>query len=245
MRTYGFAEDRYREAADQGVRFVRWEPSGKPEVSAARDEEGQPVLRITVPDIILGQPLAIDADLVTLSAAVVPSSGTPEITRLFKVPVNPDGFFQEAHVKLRPVDFAADGIFMCGASHYPKLISETISQAYGAAGRAVTLLSHETVTASGAVCEVEEQECVSCGACITACTYDAIHWRETPVGKKAEVNPALCKGDGLCCAKCPTNAVILKHFTDEEIFNQIDAALSDSWGSTRKKAPEELQEVGT
>ena len=136
-------------------------------------------------------------------------------------------FFQEAHVKLRPVDFAADGIFLCGTAHYPKNISEAVSQAYGAAGRAVTLLSQDTVTASGSVCEVREDDCVSCGACITACTYGAIELRDTPKGKKAWVNPVLCKGDGLCCAKCPTAAIVLKHFTDDEIISQIDAALLD------------------
>jgi heterodisulfide reductase subunit A len=113
-------------------------------------------------------------------------------------------------------------------AHYPKHISEAISQAYGAAGRAVTLLSHDTVTASGAVCEVDEDGCVSCGACITACAYGAIGWHDTPGGRKARVNPVLCKGDGLCCAKCPTGAVMLKHFTDEEVLNQIDAALADA-----------------
>jgi len=235
MRTYGFKEDYYLDAAEKGVRFVRWEPDGKPEVEATKDEAGDPILRVTVPDPILGQRLAIDADFVALSVAVVPSAGNQEIVRFFKVAVNPDGFFQEAHVKLRPVDFAADGVFLCGANHYPKHISESISQAHGAAGRAATLLAQDTVTASGAVCEVEEHDCVSCGACITACAYGAIHWRETPAGKKAEVNPVLCKGDGLCCAKCPTDAIVLKHFTNEEVFDQIDAALSDSWSSTDEK----------
>ncbi len=225
MRTYGFKEDYYLEAAEKDVKFIRWEAAEKPQVEPAV-EEGRPVLRVTVPDPILGQRLAVDGDLVVLSAAVIPSAGSVEIARKFKVAMNPDGFFQEAHVKLRPVDFAADGVFMCGTSHYPKHLTETISQAHGAAGRAVTLLSQETVTASGSVCEVEEDECVSCGACITACTYGAIEFRETPKGKKAVVNPVLCKGDGLCCAKCPTNAVRLKHFTDEEVFDQIDAALS-------------------
>jgi heterodisulfide reductase subunit A len=234
MRTYGFKEDYYFEAADKGVRFVRWEPQGKPEVEPAKDEEGKAVLRVTVPDAILGARLAIDADVVALSAAVVPSAGNPEISRLFKVPVNPDGFFQEAHVKLRPVDFAADGIFMCGANHYPKHLSEAVSQAYGAAGRAVTLLSHETVTASGSVCAVEESACIGCGACIAVCTYDAIHWRETKTGKKAEVNPGLCKGDGLCCSNCPTGAIVLSHYTNEELFNQIDAALSETWSSKKE-----------
>jgi heterodisulfide reductase subunit A len=151
--------------------------------------------------------------------------GSREIARLFKAPLSPDGFFQEAHVKLRPVDFAVEGVYMCGTAHYPKPISETIAQAYGAAGRAVTLLSQDTVTASGAVCEVNEHDCVSCGACITACTYGAIEFCETPKGKKARVNPILCKGDGLCNARCPTNAIMLKHYTDEEVFCQIDAAV--------------------
>ena len=227
MRTYGFKEDSYLEAARKDVKFIRWEPAEKPVVEPAV-EEGRPVLRVTVPDPILGKKLAVDGDLVVLSAAVVPSTGSVDVARKFKVAMNPDGFFQEAHVKLRPVDFAADGIFMCGTSHYPKHLAETISQAHGAAGRAVTLLSHDTVTASGSVCEVEEDDCVACGACMTACAYGAIDFRETPIGKKAVVNPVLCKGDGLCCAKCPTNAIVLKHFTDAEVFDQIDAALAVS-----------------
>jgi len=224
MRTYGFAEDYYREAAEKDVKFIRWEPDDKPQVESAT-AEGKPILRINVPDPILGQRLALDADLLVLSAAVIPSKGSREIARLFKVPLSPDGFFQEAHVKLRPVDFAAEGVYLCGTAHYPKPISETISQAYGAAGRAVTLLSHDLVTASGAVCEVKEDDCVACGACITACAYGAIEFYETPKGKKAHVNPILCKGDGLCNAKCPTHAIMLKHYTDEEVFDQIDAAV--------------------
>ncbi|MFC2158637.1 FAD-dependent oxidoreductase [Acidobacteriota bacterium] len=224
MRTYGFKEDYYRKAAEKDVKFIRWEPDDKPQVETVT-ERGDPVLRVNVPDPILGQRLILDADLLVLSAAVVPSKRSQETARLFKAPLSPDGFFQEAHVKLRPVDFASEGVYLCGTAHYPKHISETISQAYGAAGRAVTLLSSDTVTASGAVCEVKEQDCVSCGACITACTYGAIEFRETPLGKKASVNPILCKGDGLCNAKCPTNAISLKHYTDDEVFCQIDAAI--------------------
>ncbi len=228
MRTYGFSEDYYREAADKGVRFIRYEPPDEPEVEAGESEEGRPVLKVTVPDYILGMKLELDADIVALAAAVIPSSGSQEISRLFKVPLNPDGFFQEAHVKLRPVDFAAEGIFLCGTAHYPKHIPEAINQAYGAAGRALTLLSHDIVTVSGSVCEVNESKCISCGACITACAYDAIEFRETPQGKKAVVNPVLCKGDGLCNAKCPTGAILLKHFTDEELLSQIDAAVPEA-----------------
>ena len=218
MRTYGFAEDYYREAAENNVRFVRWEPESRPQVEADVD-----ALQVTVKDLVLGQELVIEADLVVLSAAVVPSAGSVEAARLYKVAMNPDGFFQEAHVKLRPVDFAADGVFLCGTAHYPKHISESVGQALGAAGRAGALLSQDTVTASGSVCDVAEDACVSCGACISACTYGAIEFHGTP--KKARVNPVLCKGDGLCNAKCPTNAIILKHFTDVEIMQQIDAAL--------------------
>ena len=223
MRTYGYKEDYYREAASKGVRFIRYEPEHQPVVEAT-ETEGRQVLRVTVPDPILGQELTLDADLVALAAAVIPSSTSPELSKLFKVPLNPDGFFQEAHVKLRPVDFAADGIFLCGTAHYPKHLPETISQAYGAAGRAIGVLSKNSVIATGAICDVNEDACVACAGCITACAYDAIDFHETPRGKKAHVNPVLCKGDGLCNAKCPTGAIYLKHYTNEEIFSQIDAA---------------------
>ncbi len=225
MRTYGFNEDFYREASEKEVRFIRYTPEDSPEVAAVVSE-GKPVLQVSVTDPILGQRLAIDADCLALAAAVIPSSSTREIAGLFKVTLSPDDFFKEAHVKLRPVEFATEGVYLCGLAHYPKHIPETINQAYGAAGRVLTLLSHDTVIASGAVCEVNDDDCVSCGACITACTYGAIEFRETPKGRKAWVNPILCKGDGLCNAKCPTNAIVLKHFTDEEIVSQIDAVVT-------------------
>ena len=226
MRTYGFREDYYREAADLDVKFIRYEPENKPEIEAV-EEGGKSILRVTVPDLVLGQRLELDADVVSLAAAVIPSETTSKIASQFKVTLSPDEFFKEAHVKLKPVEFAADGVFLCGTAHYPKHIQETINQAYGAAGRVLTLLSHDTVVASGSVCEVNEYDCVSCGACITACTYGAIEFKETPKGKKAWVNPVLCKGDGLCNAKCPTSAIVLKHFTDETLLSQIDAAVTD------------------
>ncbi|MFH1999260.1 MAG: 4Fe-4S dicluster domain-containing protein, partial [Planctomycetota bacterium] len=224
MRTYGFKEDFYREAADKDVKFIQYDPKNPPQVEAAENEEGRPCVRVTVLDPILDSLLELDADILSLAAAVIPSSQAREIAGLFKVTLNPDDFFKEAHVKLRPVEFAADGVFLCGTAHYPKHIEETINQAYGAAGRVLTLLSHDTVVASGSVAEVTEHDCISCGACMTACAYDAIEFRDTPKGPKAWVNPILCKGDGLCNAKCPTNAIMLKHFTDEAISSQIDAA---------------------
>jgi heterodisulfide reductase subunit A len=227
MRTYGRKEDHYREAADRDVKFVRYTPEDAPAV-AATTADGRPVLRVTVPDPVLGKQLELDADIVSLAAAVVPAASTEAVAALFKVNLSPDGFFKEAHVKLRPVEFAADGVFLCGTAHYPKHIDETINQAYGAAGRVLTLLSHDTVTASGSVCEVNERDCVACGACVTACSYGAIELCDTPNGKKARVNPVLCKGDGVCNAKCPTCAIVLKHFTDAEILGQIDAATAEA-----------------
>jgi len=223
MRTYGFNEDYYREAAGKDVRFIRYEPDDEPQVEAV-SEDGRSILRVTLPDYILGKKLEIDADIIALAAAVIPSAGTREVETFFKVGLNPDGFFKEAHAKLRPVEFATEGVYLCGIAHYPKLISETVSQAYGAAGRVLTLLSNDIVTASGSICEVDRNKCISCGACIATCTYGAIEFIETEKGKKAEVNPVLCKGDGLCNAVCPTGAIQLKHFTDEELLSQIDAA---------------------
>jgi len=227
VRTYGFKEDYYREAASKDVRFIRYEPEDPPVVEPGEAEDGRSVLKVTATDYVLGKKLELDADVVALAAAVVPTAATKEVAGQFKVTLSPDGFFKEAHVKLRPVEFATDGVYLCGLAHYPKFMQETINQSYGAAGRVLTLLSHDTVVASGSVAEVDENKCVSCGACITACTYGAIEFYESPAGRKARVNPVLCKGDGLCNTKCATNAIVLKHFTDEEVMSEIDAALPE------------------
>jgi len=221
MRTYGFKEDFYRDASNQDIKFIRYEPLDPPQVEAT-EEGGRPILRVTTTDYILGKKIAIDADFLALAAAVIPSAATKEIAALFKVTLSPDGFFKEAHVKLKPVEFAADGVYLCGLAHYPKFIQETINQAYGAAGRVLTLLSRDIVVASGSVCQVNEKACMGCGACVAVCTYGALELRETKQGKKVFVNSVLCKGDGLCNAKCPTGAISLKHFNDDEICSEID-----------------------
>jgi heterodisulfide reductase subunit A2 len=226
IRTYGFSEDYYRKASEQEVKFIRYTPEEKPVVEAVQ-AEGRPVVRVAVPDPILGQEIAIDADYLVLSAAIVAPEGNRDISQQFKISLGPDDFFKEAHVKLRPVEFSTQGVFLCGLAHYPKHIPEAVNQAYGAASRAITLLSHDQVTVSGAVCEVEESKCMACGSCIEACAYQAIAYRTTKQGKKATVNPVLCKGDGLCNAKCPTGAIYLKHFTDEDLLSQIDGALAE------------------
>jgi heterodisulfide reductase subunit A len=226
IRTYGLNEDYYREAASKDIKFIRYKPENEPEVEEV-EEEGRDILRVTVPDYILGKKLELDADALVLAAAIIPAAGSKEIGEFFKVTSSTDGYFQEAHVKLRPVDFSTDGVYLCGTAHYPKFMSETISQAYGAAGRALTILSHETIVASGSVCRVDESKCISCGACIAACTYGAIEFQETPQGRKAAVKSVLCKGDGLCTTKCPTRAISLKHYTHDVLMSQINAAVPD------------------
>ena len=168
--------------------------------------------------------------------ATMPAESNPELARILSVPLSSEGFFMENNLKLRPMDFTREGIYLAGLAHYPKFIQETINQAYGAAGRVLTLLSHDTVVASGSVCEVNEKKCMGCGACITACTYGAIEFRDTKQGKKAVVNPVLCKGDGLCNATCPTGAIFLKHFTDDAMLHQIDALFLQKGSHEEKEA---------
>lgn len=239
MRTYGFNEDYYREAASKEVRFIRYESEDKPVVEPGEAEDGRPVLKVTATDYILNKKLELDADIVSLAAAIIPSESTKDIANLFKVTLSLDGFFKEAHVKLRPVEFATDGVYLCGLAHYPKFMQETINQSYGAAGRVLTLLSNDVVTASGSVCEIEEKRCMGCGACVNVCTYGALELRETRQGKKAFINPVLCKGDGLCNSKCPTGAIKLKHYTDDEIVAELDAALEDLFTGELKAVGED------
>jgi heterodisulfide reductase subunit A len=221
MRTYGFKEDYYREAAEKDIKFIRYEPGERPEVEAV-EAEGRPVLRITITDSILGKKLALDADLVALAAAVIPSATSDEISKLFKVALNPDGFFQEAHVKLRPVDFAADGVFLCGTAHYPKHITETISQALGAAGRAATVLSKERLATGAEIAHIIEELCVGCQGCMEICPYGAIFYDEER--GKCEINAVLCKGCGGCAATCPSGSIRLDGFRHDQMYAQIEGA---------------------
>jgi heterodisulfide reductase subunit A len=218
IRSYGFREDYYLQAREKGILFIQYEPERKPEIVF---EKGN--LSLSFYDSTLEMEGELNPDLLVLSSPVIPE-GSQELAQLLRLSLNGDGFFMEAHMKLRPLDVATDGIFLCGMAHYPKYIPETIDQANGAALRAATILSQDLIIASGAVCEVNEDECISCGACISVCKYGAVEFYETAHGKKARVIPVLCKGDGLCNSKCPTGAVSLRHFIDEGITAQIDSA---------------------
>jgi heterodisulfide reductase subunit A len=216
LRTFGEREDLYKQARQAGILFIRYSHEEKPVVEAGRNG-----LTITVKDQVLDQDIKIEADLLTLAGAIV-SIRDHELAQLFKVPLNEDGFFVEAHAKLRPVDFATDGVFLCGLAHYPKPIEESIAQAQAAVARAVTLLAGLKIQVSGTVAQTNPDWCSQCGMCIAICPYSAPGWNERT--GKAEINPALCKGCGLCVASCRSGAINLKGFDREQIFAMIEAA---------------------
>ena len=222
MRTYGFYEEYYQEARREGIIFLRYDPEDKPEVSQMR-KDGQYLLRVGGRDPVLGEEVSIEADILVLSVAMEPSPEVAELATLYKVPQNEDGFFLEAHVKLRPVDFATDGIFVCGLAHAPKSIDESIAQAKAAASRATTILAKDYVVGAGIVASVNENICSGCGICEVLCPYNAIEVdREEKVAK---VNEALCKGCGTCCSACPSGAAQQRGFMRDQISSMIGAAL--------------------
>ncbi|MCE5243894.1 MAG: FAD-dependent oxidoreductase, partial [Desulfobacteraceae bacterium] len=218
LRSYGERETLYLEARKQGVIFMRYAVDAKPQVSV---EGGK--LTVTMVDHVLQRPVTLTPDILTLATAIVPNR-TDELSQFFKVPVNSDGFFIEAHAKLRPVDFATDGVFMCGLAHYPKAIDESIAQAQAAAARAAVLLARDTIHFSGTVAFTTPAMCSSCGTCVSICPFSAPHFMETGRDAgKAEVNSALCKGCGLCVASCRSGAIRLRGFDDAQIFAMIDS----------------------
>lgn len=222
IRTYGFYEEYYQEARRKGIIFLNYDLADKPRVRQER-KDGRLLLRVEVKDKVLGDEVAIDADILALSVAIVSSPEVRELAMLYKVPVNEDGFFLEAHVKLRPVDFATDGVFVCGLAHAPKSLEESIAQAKAAASRATTILVKDAIIGEGIVASVNEAICSGCGICEVLCPYGAIVVdRERKV---SVVNEALCKGCGTCCAACPSGAAQQRGFTREEISAMISAAL--------------------
>ncbi|MBN1289282.1 MAG: CoB--CoM heterodisulfide reductase iron-sulfur subunit A family protein [Actinobacteria bacterium] len=221
IRTYGMKEDYYLEARDRGVGFIRFEKDEPPEV---RPRGGDVVVKVKDRNM-RGEELLIHADLVVLSAGVVANPDALELGRQLKVPLTSDGFFLEAHVKLRPVDFATDGVFLAGLAHYPKTIAETVTQACAAAARAESVLSRENVVTEGTVARVDERLCSGCGNCVLLCSYEAIEMDEEK--GVARVNSALCKGCGACTAACPSGANQLLGFRPRQLLAQIKAACSE------------------
>ncbi|TET16713.1 MAG: CoB--CoM heterodisulfide reductase iron-sulfur subunit A family protein [Dehalococcoidia bacterium] len=221
IRTYGFKEDYYQEARERGVLFVRYEADDKPRVETIT-EDNQNLLRVTVKDPILGEDLVIDTDILALGVATIPAADNKKLSQLFKVPLNEDGFLLEAHMKLRPVEFATEGVFMCGLAHNPKFIEETIAQAKAAASRACTILSKDVIEAGGLVSLVDENKCNGCGVCTLICPFQAI---DIDTEKKvAMVNEVLCKGCGACVSSCICGAMNMKGFSNAQILAIINAS---------------------
>jgi heterodisulfide reductase subunit A len=223
LRTYGPREDLYKEAREKGVIFIRYRLDDKPVVEEVADEDGNKKMRVTVTDHILNRPLSITANFINLATAIYPKDHE-ELANFFKVPLNEDKFFLEAHMKLRPVDFATDGVFVCGLAHYPKPIEESIAQAQAAAARAANVLAQEFVEVEPIVSEVDQELCIGCGLCEAACAFGAIRLIKVEgKGYRAENIPASCKACGVCAASCPQKAIDMLHFRDKQIVAAIEA----------------------
>ncbi|MCG2795765.1 MAG: FAD-dependent oxidoreductase, partial [Actinomycetia bacterium] len=218
VRTYGFTEDRYLEARQRGVDFIRFDEDAPPEV---KHSFGDLLLKVADRNV-RGEEVVLVCDLVVLSAGVVANPDAAGLGPKLKVPLTADGFFLEAHVKLRPVDFATDGVFVAGLAHYPKTIGESLTQACAAAARAESVLSKENVVTEGMVARVDEEVCSGCRQCVSLCSYEAIDFDEERA--VAVVNSALCKGCGVCTAACTSGANTLLGFKTEQIYAQIEAA---------------------
>ena len=219
IRTYGQRERLYKKARELGVIFVRYDKEHKP---AVRTEDGE--LWVRAKDHIMQAEIDIHADLMVLAAAIVPRDNEP-LAKMFKLSLNSDNFFNEAHAKLRPVEFATAGIFLAGMAHYPKPIEESIAQAAAAASRAAVTLSKDMITAEGVVSNVNEFMCRACGECERACPFNAIAVGENEQKMRtAIVQEALCKGCGMCAVACPTGAASVHHFDDEVVLTMVDEA---------------------
>jgi len=214
IRTYGQREDLYARARAAGVLFIRYSLGEKPLV----ETDGDGRLRVLVKDHVLQRPLVLTPDFTVLASAIE-TRGAETLAQLFKVPLNPDKFFLEAHAKLRPVECATDGVFLCGLAHYPKPLEESIAQAQAAASRATTLLAQRTLQVSGQVAVVNAVKCSACGGCVAICPFSAPGFNDRGL---SEINQALCKGCGLCVASCRSGAIDLKGFGDRQIFAMIE-----------------------
>lgn len=223
IRTYGEREDIYKKARAKGVTFIRYSQESKPVVTEI--ENGN--LEVTVVDQILQRPITLTPAFITLASAIE-TRGLEELAQIFKVPLSQDNFFLEVHMKLRPVDFASDGVFVCGLAHYPKPIDESIAQAQAAAARAATILAQEKIEVEGVVSTVDESLCRGCGECVETCPYGAPELVEISEGVQvSQIQEALCKGCGACAVACPTGAAAILHFTDNEILTMVEAALCE------------------
>ena len=216
IRTYGLMEEYYTKARQKGVIFFRFDAENPPVV-----ESSEAGVAVTFTDPILNRPLQVAADLLVLSAGMQ-AEDTEELSSILKLARTAEGYFMEAHVKLKPVDMATEGIFVCGTAHSPKLVSETIAQAYAASARAITFLAQPQLTLSAVTARVEAEKCASCLVCVRSCPYNVPKINADGV---SEIDEALCHGCGICCAECPAKAIQLSWYEDDQILCKVEALL--------------------
>jgi heterodisulfide reductase subunit A-like polyferredoxin len=218
MRTYGFKEELYTQAREAGVLMVRYSDERPPQLTSQGEH-----LKLSFWEPAFQEEMSLEPDLVVLSEAVVPSEGLVELASEVKVPLSREGFLLEAHIKLRPVDFASEGIFLAGTAQYPKFIDESIAQASAAAARATTILTQKQLMVGGAVAQVEAEKCAACLTCVRVCPFQVPYINEQGV---AQIEVAMCQGCGICAAECPAKAIQLLHYRDEQVMAKSDALLA-------------------
>ncbi len=218
--TYGFREEYYTEARKRGILFLRYTDAEPPQVLS---QDGRLLVRVR--DLALDRTLDLPADLVTMSMSVAPSEGTAALARMLRVPLSSEGFFEEAQMKLRPMDFMREGIFLAGMAHYPKFLEESISHALAAAARALTLLSQGALHLGGIVAQVDPSKCVGCLTCTRTCPFAIPQVIQQEgrtgvggLGGAAYIDPAQCQGCGTCTGECPASAIQLVNYTDEQVM---------------------------
>ncbi len=227
IRTYGFKERLYARARSSGVLFVRYDDEHPPEIL---NGEG---LQVQAWDPQLHKQMLIKPDLLVVSMPVVPRPDSREVANVFKVSLDRDNFFQEAHVKLRPVDFASDGVFMAGLAHYPKFLDESMIQAQAAASRAARILSQKSLTGGGRVAVVEASRCTGCLTCVRICPFGVPQIQPDLLGAgeiagAAHIDTTVCQGCGSCVAECPAQAIQLMHYTDAQMIAKVRALVGSN-----------------
>ena len=224
IRTYGFNEEYYQQARNMGVIFIRYEEDKKPLVRYIKDGEDQKIA-VSVRDHVLDTDIEIAPDRIILVSAMEPQKDAERLSQMLKIPLNEDRFFMEAHVKLRPVDFSAEGIFLAGLAHSPKNMDETVSQAKAAAERACIIISSDKYLSVANIASLDEDVCAGCGMCVSVCPYSApsLIWKN---GRQVcSINTALCKGCGSCSTVCPSGAMEQLGYSEEQTLEMVDFSL--------------------
>jgi len=216
IRTYGFREKYYKQPLEAGVIFMRYSQEEPPAISDSND-----MVTLKCPDF--PETVEIEADGIVLSTGVDAPKDNRKLADMLKVPLNADGFYVEAHMKLRPVEFATEGIFLCGLAHSPKMSDENISQARAVASRAATILSRVRLEVGGQISSVDQEKCISCMTCVRACPYHAPY---VNVNGKAEIAAAACMGCGICASECPAEAIQLRNFESAQFESMLEALLA-------------------